>query len=114
MNDSITWVGMDVHKDSLVVAAVNGASGQDRPSGCGEAGPDASDGRDDDGTRSHAVPGGVAGPGPHTGGRPGRSAASPASPLPVPAAARATVRREVVDQGPLGMAAFPAVRGRQA
>lgn len=27
MNDSITWVGMDVHKDSLVVAAVNGASG---------------------------------------------------------------------------------------
>jgi transposase len=27
MNDSITWVGMDVHKDSLVVAAVDGKSG---------------------------------------------------------------------------------------
>ena len=27
MNDSITWVGMDVHKDSLVVAALNGETG---------------------------------------------------------------------------------------
>jgi transposase len=27
MNDSSTWVGMDVHKDNLVVAAVSGASG---------------------------------------------------------------------------------------
>lgn len=27
MNDSITWVGMDVHKDSLVVAALDGETG---------------------------------------------------------------------------------------
>jgi len=27
MHDSITWVGMDVHKESIVVAAVNGAGG---------------------------------------------------------------------------------------
>src|SRR4030067_1682676 len=27
MHDSITWIGMDVHKESIVVAAVNGAGG---------------------------------------------------------------------------------------
>ena len=27
MHDSITWIGMDVHKENIVVAAVNGAGG---------------------------------------------------------------------------------------
>jgi len=25
MNDSITWIGMDVHMESIIVAAANGA-----------------------------------------------------------------------------------------